>query len=160
MFKKNLPPLLRFLEEHDITLDILVETALEFYVPHPGVETKEKAIEMLTEEFLEVLSDVNISTLEVAAFLTQKEAEEGKIPGLTKQIFEGRPGLVADEIIGVAIATYIAGSRGVFEFTRFDQAKPGILKNLGAITNDAIGGLIAGVSSNMYTRAIRDVKSK
>jgi phosphatidylglycerophosphatase A len=48
----------------------------------------------------------------------------------------------------------------VFEFTRFDQAKPGILKNLGAMTNDAIGGLIAGVSSNMYTRAIRSAKTK
>jgi alpha-ribazole phosphatase CobZ len=153
-------PLLKFLEEHKIALDDLVKTALEFYVPHPGVETEEKAVELLTEEFLEVLSDVNISTLVVAAFLTQKEAEEGRIPGLTPQIFEGRPGLVADELIGLAIADYIAGSRGVFEFTRFDQAKPGILKNLGAISNDAIGGLVAGVSSNMYTLAIRKAKRK
>jgi alpha-ribazole phosphatase CobZ len=155
MNKCTSPPLLKFLEKHDITLENLVDTALEFYVPHPGVETKEKAIEILTDEFLEVLSDVNIATLEVAAFLTQKEAEEGRIPGLTREIFDGRPGLVADELIGMAIANYIAGSRGVFEFTRFDQAKPGILKKLGAISNDAIGGLVAGVSSNMYTRAMR-----
>lgn len=46
------------------------------------------------------------------------------------------------------------GARGIFEFIRFDQAKPGILKKLGPIMNDAIGGLIAGVSSNMYTHAI------
>jgi alpha-ribazole phosphatase CobZ len=98
--------------------------------------------------------------LETAAFLTQKAAEEGRIPGLNKKIWEGRPGLIADEIIGLAIATYIAGARGVFEFTRFDQAKPGILKKLGAMTNDAIGGLIAGVSSNMYTRAVRSAKTK
>jgi alpha-ribazole phosphatase CobZ len=153
-------PLLKFFEEHGITLKDLIDTALEFYVPHPGVENKEKATKILTEEFLEVLSDPNICTLETAAFLTQKAAEEGKIPGLTKQIWEGRPGLVADELIGLAISTYIAGARGVFEFTRFDQAKPGILKNLGAMTNDAIGGLIAGVSSNMYTRAIRSAKTK
>ncbi len=150
------PPLLKFLEEHGVTLNDLIETALEFYVPHPGVETKEKATAMLREEFLDALSDVNISTLETAAFLVQKEAEEGRIPGLTPQIYHGRPGLVADELIGLAIANYIAGAKGTFEFVRFDQAKPGILKKLGPITNDAIGGLVAGVSSNMYTKATRN----
>ena len=149
------PPMLKYLEERGITLKDLLDTALEFYVPHPGVETKEKATQMLTEEFLDALQDANISTLLVAAFLTQKEAEEGRIPGLTQKYFRGRPGLVADELIGIAIATYIAGARGVFEFVRFDQAKPGILKKLGALTNDAVGGLVAGVSSNMYTKATK-----
>lgn len=149
------PPLLKFLEEKGITLQDLVDTALEFYVPHPGVETKEQATAILMEEFLDALADVNVSILEVAAFLIQKEAEEGRVPGLTKQMFQGRPGPVADELIGIAIATYIAGSKGLFEFVRFDQAKPGILKKLGTMTNDAIGGLVAGVSSNMYTKATR-----
>ena len=49
---------------------------------------------------------------------------------------------------------YTAGAKGIFEFIRFDQSKPGIVKKLGPITNDAIGGLIVGVSSNMYTRAL------
>jgi alpha-ribazole phosphatase CobZ len=150
------PPLLKYLEEHGITLKDLIDTALEFYVPHPGVETKEKATAMLKEEFLDALADVNISTLETAAFLVQKEAEEGRVPGLTKQIYEGRPGLVADELIGLAVANYIGGAKGVFEFVRFDQTKPGILKKLGPITNDAIGGLVAGASSNMYTKATRN----
>jgi alpha-ribazole phosphatase CobZ len=153
-------PLLRFLEKKGITLKDLVDTALEFYVPHPGVETKSKAIKILTDELLDALKDANIATLEYAAFKLQEDAEAGLIPGLTQEIFRGRPGLVADELIGIAIATYIAGARGVFEFTRFDQVKPGILKNLGAITNDAIGGLIAGVSSNMYTQATRNASKK
>ena len=157
---ENTPPLLTYLESHGITLGELVDTALEFYVPHPGVETKEKATQILIEEFLDALQDPNVSTLEVAAFLTQKEAEAGRIPGLTQERFQGRPGLVADELIGLAIAGYIAGARGVFEFTRFDQAKPGILKKLGAISNDAIGGLVAGVSANMYTRANRNFSTK
>jgi len=154
------PPLLKYLEERGITLRDMVDTALEFYVPHPGVETKDKAIQMLTEEFLDALQDVNVSTLEVAAFRAQEDAEAGRIPGLTKERFQGRPGLVADELIGLAIAGYIAGAKGVFEFTRFDQAKPGILKKLGPISNDAIGGLVAGVSSNMYTRAYREATIK
>jgi alpha-ribazole phosphatase CobZ len=160
MIPETLPPLLKYLESHGITLKDLIDTALEFYVPHPGVETENKAAQILTEEFLDALQDVNVSTLEVAAFLAQEAAEAGRIPGLTQERFQGRPGLVADELIGLAIANYIAGARGVFEFTRFDQAKPGILKKLGAISNDAVGGLIAGVSSKMYTRATREVNAK
>ena len=152
------PPLVEYLEQKGITLKDLIDTALELFVPHPGVETEEEAAGMLREEFLDALSDVNISCLEVACFRAQEDAEKGLIPGLTKERFMGRPGLVADELLGLAIANYIAGVRGIFEFTRFDQAKPGILKKLGPITNDAIGGLVAGVSSNMYTRAFRQEK--
>jgi alpha-ribazole phosphatase CobZ len=152
------PPLAEYLEQKGITLEDLIDTALELFVPHPGVETEEEATDMLREEFLDVLSDVNVSCLEVACFRAQEDAEKGLIPGLTKERFMGRPGLVADELLGLAIANYIAGVRGIFEFTRFDQAKPGILKKLGPITNDAIGGLVAGVSSNMYTRAFRSEK--
>jgi alpha-ribazole phosphatase CobZ len=153
------PPLLEYLEKHGITMKDLVSTALEFFVPHPGVETREEATRILEEEFLDALSDINVSTLEVACFRLQEDAEAGLIPGLTKERFRGRPGLVADELLGLAIAGYIAGAKGVFEFTRFDQAKPGILKKLGPLTNDAIGGLVAGVSSNMYTRAFRNANA-
>ncbi|MGD0069955.1 MAG: alpha-ribazole phosphatase CobZ [Candidatus Bathyarchaeia archaeon] len=156
----EMPALLEFLEQKDISLKSLIHCALEMFVPHPGVETEEKAVEMLREEFLDVLKDVNVSTLEVAAFRTQEDAEKGLIPGLTKERFMGRPGLVADEILGIAIANYIGGARGVFEFVRFDQAKPGILKKLGPIINDAVGGLVAGVSSNVYTRATKNAQAK
>lgn len=152
------PPLLDYLEKKGITLKDLIGTALELFVPHPGLESEAVATEMFREEFLDALSDVNISTLEVACFRAQEDAENGLIPGLSQERFMGRPGLVADELLGLAIANYIAGVRGVFEFTRFDQAKPGILKKLGPITNDAIGGLVAGVSSNVYTHAFRNAK--
>ena len=133
----------------------LIDTALEMFVPHPGVETREKAAEILEEEFLDALSDVNVSCMEVACFRAEEDAKAGQVPGLTEERFMGRPGLVADELLGMTIATYIAGARGIFEFVRFDQSKPGILKKLGPISNDAVGGLVAGVSSNMYTRALR-----
>jgi alpha-ribazole phosphatase CobZ len=152
------PPLQIYLEKKGITLKDLIDTAIELFVPHPGLETEQAAAEMLQEEFLDALSDVNVSCLEVACFRAQEDAEEGLIPGLSKERFMGRPGLIADELLGLAIANYLAGVRGVFEFTRFDQAKPGILKKLGPITNDAIGGLVAGVSSNVYTQAFRKQK--
>src|SRR5208283_5263990 len=143
------PALLEFFEQKGISLKSLIHCALEMFVPHPGVETKEKAAEMLREEFLDVLNDVNVCILETAAFHVQEDAEKGLIPGLTQERFRGRPGPVADEVLGIAIASYIGGTRAVFEYVRFDQAKHGILKNLGSITNDAIGALVAGVSSNV-----------
>jgi alpha-ribazole phosphatase CobZ len=157
---KQTPPLLTYLEERGITLQSLIESALEMYVPHPGVETLEKATKLLEDEFLDILEDLNVSNLIVAAFYAQEEAENGRIPGLTKERFLGRPGLVADELIGIAIATYIGGSRGMFEFVRFDQAKPGILKQLPPLTNDAIGALVAGASSNVYTNALKTIEAK
>jgi alpha-ribazole phosphatase CobZ len=159
MNNKN-PPMLIYLEGKGISLQDLIDSALEMYVPHPGVETEKKAIELLEEEFLNILMDVNVSTLIVAAFHAQEEAENGRIPGLTKERFLGRPGLIADEIMGVALATYIGGSRAMFEFVRFDQAKPGILKKLPPLTNDTIGALVAGASSNVYTNALKDIEGK
>jgi alpha-ribazole phosphatase CobZ len=152
------PPLLDYLEKKGVALKDLIDASIELFVPHPGLDTEEMAVKMLREEFLDTLSDVNVSTLEVACFRAQEDAEKGLIPGLSQERFNGRPGLVADELLGLAIANYIAGVKGVFEFIRFDQAKPGILKKLGPLTNDAIGGLIAGVSSNVYTRAFRTAK--
>ena len=152
------PPLLVYLEEKGISMKDLVETALEFFVPHPGVETVESASSKLAEEFHEILKDVNVATLIVMAFRAEEDAKNGRIPGLTQERFLGRPGLIADEVLGIAIADYIAGTRGIFEYTRFDQAKPGILNNLGPIVNDAIGALIASASSNMYTKALTSQK--
>lgn len=148
--------LLKYLEERGIALKDLVDTALELFVPHPGVETREKAAKLLEEEFMDALSDVNVSCLIVASFRLEEDARAGLVPGLSEERFMGRPGIVADELLGMAIACYIGGARGIFEFVRFDQRKPGILGRLGPIVNDAIGGLIAGVSSNMYTRVLRE----
>lgn len=150
------PPLRAYLERRGVTLRDMIESALELFVPHPGAEYRAKATKMLEEEFNDALSDVNVSTLVVACYRAEADAKRSKIPGLTRERFMGRPGLVADELLGMTIANYIAGARGIFEFVRFDQNKPGILRELGPITNDAIGGLIAGCSSNVYTRATRE----
>jgi len=75
------PPLLKYLEDKGITLQDLIETALELFVPHPGVEDEEKAAELLKEEFIEALSDVNISCIEVACFCLEEEAKRGLFQG-------------------------------------------------------------------------------
>jgi phosphatidylglycerophosphatase A len=47
-------------------------------------------------------------------------------------------------MLGIQIATYIAGTRALFEFERFDRKKPGILGKLPPFLDDVIGGLISG----------------
>jgi alpha-ribazole phosphatase CobZ len=153
---RSKPPLLDYLEHNGVTLEGMIESGLAMFVPHPGAESKEKARKILLEELNDALSDVNVSTLIIACYRAEEDARNGNIPSLTRERFLGRPGLVADELLGMTIADYIAGARGIFEFIRFDQNKPGILSRLGPISNDAIGGLIAGCSSNMYTRALRE----
>jgi alpha-ribazole phosphatase CobZ len=154
---KNLP-LLKYLEDQEVTLKDMIDTALELFVPHPGVETREKAVKLFKAGFYEALSDVNVSVLEVACFRAEEDARAGRVPLLPIEQFMGRPGLIVDELLGMTIANYIAGARGVFEFIRYDQAKPGILRKLGPIANDAIGGLIAGVSSRVYSNALEQQK--
>ena len=63
-------------------------------------------------------------------------------------------------MLGTSIATYISGSKGAFEFVRYDKQKPGILANLGPFMDDVIGGLIGGVSSSMYSRGMAEFQGK
>ena len=56
----------------------------------------------------------------------------------------------------MSISKYISGDKGMFEFVRFDKKKPGLLSTLGPFMDDVIGGLIGGVSANMYTRAMAE----
>ena len=149
------PPLLKYLEARGVKLKDMVEAALELFVPHPGVPDEAAAIEIILKQFREALLDVNVSTLVVACYRAEEDAKVGLVPNLTRERFMGRPGLVTDELLGMTIANYIAGAKGIFEFIRFDQQKPGILAKLGPIMNDAVGGLIAGCSSNMYSEAFR-----
>jgi len=151
-------PLLKYLEDHGVTLKDLLDTALEMHIPHPGVETREKAAELFKAGFYEALTDQNVAVLEVACFRAEEDGQAGLIPLLPAEQFKGRPGLIVDEYLGMAIADYIAGARGIFEYIRYDQAKPGILRKLGPIANDAIGGLIAGVSSRVYSGALEKQK--
>ena len=54
----------------------------------------------------------------------------------------------------MAIAECIGGTYARFEFTRYDQKKPGILSTLGPFLDDAVAGLIAGCTSRLYTECV------
>ncbi|WNY27390.1 alpha-ribazole phosphatase CobZ [Methanolapillus ohkumae] len=169
-FKKNQPAaietessktILQILEKRGIRYVDLLDTAMEFYVPHPGIETTDKAKAVFEREFYFAIGDPNLQMLIYAGVLLEQEGEAGELPGVSRESFEKDLSfIIADEILGDAVADYIAGSKGRFEFVRFDKNKPGILKTLGPFMDDVIGGLLGGVSANMYSRAMFEFENE
>ena len=136
------------LEERGIDLTSMVEAAMALYVPH-GVPPEE-AGGIIAGKLEKALGDPNVSSLLLAAVLLEEELCSGK-PGT----IGGDPVfLLSDEILGMAIAEYLGGTRARFEFTRYDQRKPGILSRLGPFLDDAVAGLIAGCTSRFYSECV------
>ncbi|HIE05099.1 MAG TPA: alpha-ribazole phosphatase CobZ [Candidatus Latescibacteria bacterium] len=130
------------LRERGISLDELVEAGMEMYVPDPEVGGKKKVGSRLKEEMARALKDVNVASLILAGMKLEDDGDS--VPGLRGEYRNDPVQLIADEILGIQIATYIAGSRALFEFERIDRRKPGILGKLPPFLDDVLGGLIAG----------------
>ncbi|WMW25245.1 alpha-ribazole phosphatase CobZ [Methanolobus sediminis] len=149
--------IIEILEEEGITVRMLVDAALELYAPHPGIETRELAEEKFLRELDIAVSDPNLCLLIYSGILLEKEGLEGRLPNISRSSYEkDLTFIIADEVLGMSISKYISGDKGMFEFVRFDKQKPGILAELGPFMDDIIGGLIGGVSANMYTRAMAE----
>lgn len=132
-----------------ITREAIIEAGMALYVPHGlGPEMAAARLDGLLTRHLR---DPNVAALLVGAVLLEEELVERR----RESELESDPVyLLADEIIGMAIAEVIAGTYARFEFTRYDQKKPGILGSLGPFLDDAIAGLIAGCTSRLYSEQV------
>jgi len=139
----------RRLEEKGITRSDIVASAMELYVPH-GISADEAA-GRLDEKIVNALKDPNISSLLLGAVLLEDELYWKR---KNSEIADDPVFLLSDEIIGMAIAEVIGGTYARFEFTRYDQKKPGILSKLGPFLDDAVAGLIAGCTSRLYSESM------
>jgi alpha-ribazole phosphatase CobZ len=137
------------LEAHGITLDAVVDAAMGLYVSH-GMPEREAAIE-IKKKIQKYLKDPNVSSLLLGAILLEDELY---IKRKDSEIADDPVFLLSDEIIGMAIAECIGGTYARFEFTRYDQKKPGILSTLGPFLDDAVAGLIAGCTSRLYSECV------
>jgi len=128
--------LLSMLESRGITLEKMLDTALELYIGDERAEIREK----LRELMLRYLGDINVQALLLSALLLEENFS-----------VEGDPvNLVADELIGIDIAEYIGGKMALFNFFYYDTKKPGILAELPAFLDDVIGGFIAGCMTRLF----------
>jgi alpha-ribazole phosphatase CobZ len=148
--------LIEVLEERGISLDDMVKSGMELFVPHGRLKSKKRASNIFREMLVSALEDINVSALVMAGLHLEDDGSQGLIPGLDiKDFKKDAVNILADEILGMAIAEYIGGTKARFEYVRYDMKKPGILKKLGPFADDVICGVIAGVSSQMYTEAVK-----
>ncbi len=146
--------LLELLEEEGVSRDDLWQVALGLYVPCPSWE-----IEDLRSRFMARLDlyrdDVNVNAMVAAAVLLEREGRLGRLAVLDAEGFASDPvHLVADEMLGLQLSEYIAGTRGMFEFTRYDRKKPGVLSRLGPFLDDIVASLVGGIMSAIYTELL------
>ena len=134
-----------------ITVDDMWNAALELYIPNPNWDTEE--LHRKFSEKMKILSaDINISSLVQGAIALEELGGKDCICAMPRGMFAEDPiHLIADEIIGMQIAQYISGTRGIFEFHRFDRHKPGIISELGPFLDDMVCGLVGGIMSFVYT---------
>jgi alpha-ribazole phosphatase CobZ len=137
------------LKNKGITIDAIVEAAMGLYVSH-GIP-EEQASMNIKAKIQKYLQDPNVSSLLLGAVLLEEELYEKR---KNSEIAEDPVFLLSDEIIGMAIAECIGGTYARFEFTRYDQKKPGILATLGPFLDDAVAGLIAGCTSRLYSECV------
>jgi alpha-ribazole phosphatase CobZ len=137
------------LEDRGVEIKTILEAAMALYVPH-GVSSKE-ASGRIEAKIRKSLQDPNVSSLLIGAMLLEDELYRKR---KNSEIADDPVFLLSDEIIGMAIAEYIGGTCARFEFTRYDQKKPGILASLGPFLDDAVAGLIAGCTSRFYSECL------
>lgn len=143
--------MLSMLERRGLTMAVLWDAAKQLYFENPAWDTED--LRRRFEAHLRMLNDdVNVTSMIHAAILIEEAGYRDEIHSLRPGEFKDDPmHLVADEMMGIALAEYIAGTRGLFEYTRYDKKKPGVLKELGPFLDDIVGALIGGTMSKIYT---------
>lgn len=129
-----------------VSMEAMLDAGMELYVPHGLTEDEGRLV--LEKNIRRAFQDPNVSALLLSALLLEDELYTRREDS---EIADDPVFLLADEIIGMAIAEIIAGTYARFEFTRYDQKKPGILGTLGPFLDDAVAGLIAGCTSKLYS---------
>lgn len=154
VLRKEFPPertVRERLSERGIRIEDLVEAEMEMFIENDAI-SREKFRILFEEKLHSTLKDINISSLILGALRLEEDGRKGLIPSLSKDEFVRDPiHLVSDEILGTAVAQYIGGTLAVFEFSRIERAKPGILRKMGPFLDDILGGLLAGVSSRIFS---------
>jgi alpha-ribazole phosphatase CobZ len=135
--------------EKGITLDEMVAAAMGLYVSHGMPE--DQAAQEIRKKIKKHLGDPNVASLLLGAILLEDELFTKR---KNSEIADDPVFLLSDEILGMAIAECIGGTYARFEFTRYDQKKPGILARLGPFLDDAVAGLIAGCTSKLYSECL------
>ena len=113
-----------------------------------GVEVTQELKDKLEAQILKSLTDINVIALLVAAMRTEQDLTGNRIREV--DVSDDPEYLYTDEVLGIAVANQIAGTKATFNFKRYDEAKPGIIYGLPPMLDDIFAGLIAGCMSKIF----------
>lgn len=141
--------ILDYIIAEGITIDSLVDAGMELCV---GIEeTPEKVNELksrLRDQILKSLEDMNVIALLMSAIRCEEDFQSNRLREV--DVSDDPAYLYTDEVLGIAIANQIAGTKATFNFKRYDEEKPGIIAKLGPMVDDIFAGLIAGCMSKIF----------
>jgi alpha-ribazole phosphatase CobZ len=146
MKDKNQPrSIYEYMAEVGVEIPQLVDASLELLA---GIErTKELEI-ALEKQIRTSLEDINVIVLIVAGIRVEEDLQNHQIEGV--DVDDDPAYLYSDEVLGMAIANQIAGTKAIFNFKRYDEEKPGIIGTLGPMLDDVFAGLVAGCMSKLF----------
>lgn len=127
-----------------ILIGDMVEAGLDILECEITSELKDK----LEAQIFKSLTDSNVVALMMAALrleenLAADRIREVDLAGSSGQFYTG-------EVLGLAVANQIAGTRAAFNFKIYIEAKPGIIYGLPPVLDGVFAGLIAGCVSEIF----------
>ncbi|WP_048057966.1 phosphatidylglycerophosphatase A [Methanothermococcus okinawensis] len=144
----NVSNILNILEKYGITIKNMMDCGMELCISNDNLNNIRKKLE---EIILKNLNNPNVSTLIIGAIKLEEEGIKGNLPF---NYNEDPNYIYVDEVIGMAIANEIAGTKAIFNFKWYDAKKPGIVGALDkkgyVFLDDAIAGFIAGCMSKVF----------
>ncbi len=145
---------LRSLAIRGVTLDHMWEAVKAMNSLDPSWD-QEDVRKRFEAKLVSLAKDINVNALIQAAIALEEKGRYGQLYGMDVKRFEEDPvHLLADELLGIALAEYVGGSKCVFEYIRYDKKKPGILSELGPFMDDIVASLIGAVMSTLYSELL------
>jgi alpha-ribazole phosphatase CobZ len=137
--------ILGHIEDAGISIEDLVDAGMQLCV---GVERDKELDIKLKNQLLKSLEDLNVAALIMAGIRLEEDFSRHRIRGI--DVDDDPAYLYTDEVLGMALANQIAGTKAIFNFKRYDEEKPGIIGVLGPVLDDIFAGLVAGCMSKIF----------
>lgn len=135
----------QFLNASGVGIDDLVAAGTELLV---GVDDSPELRVKIKGQLIKALQDINVISLVLAGIRVEDDYQRHRVLGV--DVDDDPAYLYADEVLGMAIANQIAGTKAIFNFKRYDEKKPGIISKLGPMLDDVCAGLVAGCMSKIF----------
>ncbi len=136
------------LRRRGVSVESMVDAGFALYVGEGRKETLAKLRTRYADLLTMNIKDANVALL-LAAAVHLDQLVEKEATGIFEKSSDPES-LVADELIGMSIAEYIAGKRGLFNYVRYDKEKPGILAELPPFLDDAVAALVAATMTRLF----------